>query len=100
MTGQAWRGSTGRQQPPPWVGRGGGLRDSRMKCPDVCVGGLKTYPFMKDAFGKKKYTPILKGFSAHFIPISWCNIKLKCVIHDFLWVLFMLILHHFHHFFM
>ena len=48
-----------------------------MKCLCACVGGLK---IMKDAFGKKN-TPILQVSSAHPIPISWCNIKLKCIIH-------------------
>ena len=31
---------------------------------------------MKNAFGKNNI-PRLKGFSAHFIPILWCDIKLK-----------------------
>ena len=49
-------------------------------------GGWKSgnVPIMKDALGKKKKKkkkPILKGSSAHLIPILWCNNKLKYIIH-------------------
>ena len=40
------------------MGGGGGGGDSSMKCPDVCVGGLNMYQFIKDALGKKNI-PIL-----------------------------------------
>ena len=48
-----------------------------MKCPE-------SVPIMKNAFGKKKQkkkTSILKGSSAHFIPISWHIIKIEGFIH-------------------
>ena len=64
-----------------------------MKCPDRTEHTRNTYempgcvclesenvPIMKDALCKTNL-PILKGSSAHLIPILWCNIKLKSLIH-------------------
>ena len=59
------------------VGGGGGLQYRMPEC--VCWGS-ENAPIMKDSVGKK-YKKTLKGFSAHFIPISWSNIMLKCIIH-------------------
>ena len=56
----------------PWGG-GGQLQ---YKNAGMCVMGV----ILKDVFDIKKSTPILKGSSAYFIPILWCNIKLKCII--------------------
>ena len=52
-----------------------------LKCLDVCVGGPKMHPLRKRPLVPKKDKPILKGSSAHFIPILSYNIKLKCIIH-------------------
>ena len=46
-------------------GGGGGGDNSRIKCPDVRVWGLKSGPILKDIFCQK----ILKGSSALFIAI-------------------------------
>ena len=43
--------------------------------------GSENIPIMKDALGKKNI-PILKGSSAHFMPILWNNIELECIIHN------------------
>ena len=53
--GWSWRGGGG----------GGGGDNSRIKCPDVCVGGLKSGPILKDIFCQKT----LKGSSALFIAV-------------------------------
>ena len=46
----------------------------------MCVFGSENAPIMKDAFGNKNI-PISVGSSAHLIPISWWNIKIKGIIH-------------------
>ena len=42
----------------------------------MCVLGSENVPILKNALGKKNI-PILEGSSAYFVPILWCNIKLK-----------------------
>ena len=56
---------------------GGG--DSSMKCLDVCVGGSENVPIYGRLSSKNIH--ILKGSSAHFIPIFWCNINWAKVYH-------------------
>ena len=53
--------------------RGG---DSSIKMPGYVCWGSENVPILNDALGKNKI-PILKGSSAYFIPILWCNIKAK-----------------------
>ena len=54
--------------------------DSGIKMPGCVCWGSENVPIMKDALGQKNI-PILKGSLAHLIPILWCNIKLKFIIH-------------------
>ena len=55
--------------------------DSSINMPGCVCWGSENVPTLKDALGKKtKNIPILKGSSTYFIPILWCNIKLKCII--------------------
>ena len=63
-------------------GGGGGGGDSSIKMPGCVCWGSQNVPILKGALGKKKNIdlPILKGSSAYFIPILWCNIKLKYII--------------------
>ena len=61
----------------PGQGGGGGLQYENAW---MCVLGSENAPIMKDAFGNKDIL-ISKGSSAHLIPISWCNIKIKGIIH-------------------
>ena len=65
--------------PHPQGGPQGGGGDSIIKNARMCWGS-ENVPILKDALGKKKEIPILKGSSAYFIPIIWCNIGLKCII--------------------
>ena len=63
------------------VGPGGGGGGLQYEMPGYLCWGSENVPIMKDTFYKKKKVPILKGSSAHFIPILWRNIKLKCISH-------------------
>ena len=63
--------------PPPPGGRGGD--DSSIKMTECVCWGSENVPILKDALGENNL-PILKGSSTYFIPILWCNIKLKCII--------------------
>ena len=58
--------------------RGGGGVDLSIKMPGCVCWGSENVPILRDSLGKKKNTHI-RGFSANFIPILWCNIKLKCI---------------------
>ena len=58
---------------------GGGGVDSSIKMPGCVCWVSENVPILKDPLGKKNI-PILNGSSAYFIPILWCNIKLKCII--------------------
>ena len=49
------------------------------KMPRFVCWGSEIVHILKDALGKKNI-PILRGSSAYFIPILWCNIRLKCII--------------------
>ena len=51
--------------------------DSSIKMPGCVCLGFENVHILRDALGNNIL--ILKGSSAYFIPILWCNIKLKCI---------------------